>query len=207
MTLPVPRTLRATTILATLATAFLLTAVTAAPASASLGLVCPAPVWQPFTPWGDPAWYSFAPNGGFENGATGWTLAGGAKVVAGSEPFAVRGGSDRQALSIPAGARATSAPMCIGALSTKMRFFARNTGSSNARLTVRVIYDGGAGQVLGVADAGTIKGGRWQPSPAIAMLGGLLPLLTQDVRIRFVSVDAGGAWTVDDVYVDPIMHR
>jgi hypothetical protein len=39
------------------------------------------------------------------------------------------------------------------------------------------------------------------------MLGGVLPLLTQDVRIRFTPADATGSWTIDDVYVDPLMHR
>ena len=34
--------------------------------------------------------------------------------------------------------------------------------------------------VLGILDGGTVStNGTWQPSPAIGMLGGLLPLLTQ----------------------------
>jgi len=204
-----PRTLRLptrTAILAMLATAAI-SAATAAPASASLGIACPDPTFQPFAAWGDSSSYAFAPNGGFENGATGWSLTGGARVVAGNEPFAVHRAGDRYSLSLPAGSSATTAPMCIGAFSTKTRFFARNTGASTARLTVKVIYDGGLGQVLGIADAGSITGGKWQPSPAITMLGGVLPLLTQDVRLRFVPADATGNWSIDDVYVDPLMHR
>jgi hypothetical protein len=204
-----PRTLRLPTRIAILAmlVTTAISAATAAPASASLGIACPDPTFQPFAPWGDSSSYAFAPNGGFENGATGWSLTGSARVVTGNEPFVVHRAGDRYSLSIPAGSSATTARMCIGAFSTKMRFFARNTGASTARLTVKVIYDGGLGQVLGIADVGTITGGKWQPSPAITMLGGILPLLTQDVRIRFVPADATGNWSIDDVYVDPLMHR
>lgn len=182
-------------------------AASATPANAALGIACPDPAFKAFSPWGDPAAYAFAPNGGFESGAAGWTLTGPARVVAGNETFAVHGAGDGYSLSLPSGSSATSGPMCIGALSTKMRFFARNTGSSTARLTVKVLYDGGLGQLLGIADAGTISAGKWQPSPAITMLGGLLPLLTRDVRIRFLPADSTGSWTIDDVYVDPLMHR
>src|SRR5690349_17618923 len=35
---------------------------------------------QPFAPWGDAAQYVAAPDGGFEAGATGWQLSGGAAV-------------------------------------------------------------------------------------------------------------------------------
>jgi hypothetical protein len=184
-----------------------ISAATAAPASAALGIACPDPTVQPFAPWGDPSAYAFAPNGGFENGATGWSLTGGATIATGNEPFVVHRPGDGYSLRLPAGSSATTGRMCIGALSTKMRFFARNTGASTARLTVKVIYDGGLGQVIGIADVGTITGGKWQPSPAIPMLGGILPLLTQDVRVRFVPADATGNWSIDDVYVDPLMHR
>ncbi len=206
MTVRILRLPRCSTIVATVMTAAI-SAATAAPAGASLGIACPDPTSQPFAPWSDVSAYTFAPNGGFENGATGWSLAGAARVVRGNEPFAVHRGGDGYSLSLPAGSSATSPPMCIGAFSNKMRFFARNTGPSTARLTVKVIYDGGLGQVLGIADAGTIRAGKWQPSPALTMLGGTLPLLTRDVRIRFVPADATGQWSIDDVYVDPLMHR
>jgi hypothetical protein len=46
-----------------------------------------------------------------------------------------------------------------------------------------------------------------QPSLAIGMLSGTLPLLTQSVQLRFTSADRGDAWLVDDVYLDPLVHR
>jgi len=191
---------------ATLMTATLL-ALPAPPAQAALGIACPTPASRAFAPWGDDAYYGFVPNGGFENGATGWTLTGGARVVAGNESFSVHAAGDQSSLSLPAGSSATSPRMCIGLLSMKMRFFARNTAGSAARLNVKVLYDGGLGQLLGIADAGTVSGGQWHPSPAIGMLGGTLPLFTQGVRIRLTPANATGSWTVDDVYVDPLMHR
>ena len=44
------------------------------------------PVSRPFLPWLDLAWYEAAPDGGFEAGADGWTLSGGAAVVDGGQP-------------------------------------------------------------------------------------------------------------------------
>ena len=45
----------------------------------------------PFAPWGDTNAYKLVPGGDAEGSLAGWTLAGGAKKVAGSEPFAVTG--------------------------------------------------------------------------------------------------------------------
>jgi hypothetical protein len=53
----------------------------AVPASAGVGLACPAATTSPFAPWNDFAKYAFVPNGGFEGGAAGWTPTGGSRVV------------------------------------------------------------------------------------------------------------------------------
>ena len=211
---PTRRGTRTSLALAGVLLAAVCAAATAAPASAALGVSCPDPTSQPFVAWGDSAFYKLASNGGFENGAAGWTLAGGAQVVGGNEAFAVSGTGARS-LALPGGSSATTAPMCVSLLSGKMRFFVRNSGSSDARLRVRVLYKGGVGSLLGglgstlgVADVGTISAGRsWQPSPQIAMLGGALPLLTTSVQFRFQPVGASGAWQIDDVYLDPLKHR
>ena len=175
-------------------------ALTAAPASAGLGISCPDPTAKPFMPWSDYANYAFAPNGGFESGATGWSLSG-ARVVPGNESFYVHGTGDRYSLSLPAGASATSPPMCISLLSGKMRFVAR--GEPGAKVKVDIIYRGLLSSVLGILDGGTFTaGGSWKPSPEINMLGGTLPLLTTSVSFRFTA--SGGAAAVDDVYLDPM---
>lgn len=188
---------------------------TAAPANAGLGIACPNPTSQAFKAWNDGAYYSYVPNGGFESGSAGWALSGGARVVGGNEPFFVHGAGERYSLSLPAGSSATSPPLCISLFSSKMRFFTANAGSSSSRLKVQVLYSGGTSgllslltKLLGLSDFGYVSaGGAWQPSPEIGMLSGTLPLLTQSVQFRFTPVDRSGSWLIDDVYLDPLMHR
>jgi hypothetical protein len=176
-------------------------AVGAAPASAGLGLACPSPTSTPFAAWSDYAYYAFAPDGGFEAGASGWSLSGGARAVAGNETFYVHSKTDKTSLSLPVGASATSPGMCISLLSSKMRFVAR--GDSGSKVKVQIIYRGLLSNVLGILDGGTYTvGGGWKPSPQIGMLGGVLPLLTSSVSFRFTAV--GGAAAIDDVYLDPM---
>lgn len=173
---------------------------TAAPASAGLGLACPDATSKPFAAWSDYANYAFAPNGGFESGATGWSLSG-AKVVPGNESFYIHASGEKYSLSMPAGASATSPPMCISLLSGKMRFVAR--GDSGAKVKVQIIYRGLLSSVLGILDGGTYSvGTSWKPSSQVGMLGGTLPLLTSSVSFRFTAV--GGAVAIDDVYLDPM---
>lgn len=176
-------------------------AMSAAPASAGLGLACPSATSTPFAGWKDYANYAFAPDGGFESGGSGWALSGGARVVAGNEPFYIHGSSDRTSLSLPAGASATSPAMCISLLSSKMRFVVR--GDSGSSVKVQIVYRGLLSSVLGILDGGTYSaGGSWKPSPQIGMLGGVLPLLTSSVSFRFTAV--GGSAGIDDVYLDPM---
>lgn len=176
-------------------------AVGAAPASAGLGLTCPSPTSTPFLPWKDYANYAFSPDGGFEGGGSGWTFAGGARVVSGNESFFVHSTADRLSLSLPASASATSPPMCISLLSGKMRFLTK--GNAGSKIKVQIIYRGLLSQVLGVFDGGTVlPNGTWNAAPEIGMLGGTLPLLTASVSFRFTAV--GAAASIDDVYLDPM---
>jgi hypothetical protein len=176
-------------------------AIGAAPASAGLGLACPSPTSTPFSPWKDYANYAFSPDGGFEAGASGWALSGGARVASGNESFYIHSSADRYSMTLPAGAVATSPPMCISLFSGKMRFVER--GNYGSKIKVQVIYRGLLSQVLGVFDGGTISpNGTWNASPEISMLGGTLPLLTASVSFRFTAV--GAAASIDDVYLDPM---
>lgn len=198
----------------TAALAALSATATTAPANAALGVACPTPTTQAFAPWKDYAAYAYAPNGGFESGSTGWSLAGGAKVVAGNSTFFTHGKGERYSLSLPAGSSATSPPMCISLFSSKMRFFAANAGSSSSKLRVQIIYGGGVSgllslvtKTLGLSDVGYVTAGdAWQPSAPIGMLSGTLPLLTQYVQFRFLPADRTGSWLMDDVYLDPLVH-
>jgi hypothetical protein len=198
---PSPRLLTTPLALAAAAAAFL----AATPAHAArLGIACPTPTSTPFAAWGDHASYAAVPDGGLENGSAGWTLTGGARVVRGNEPFA----PGAHSLLLPAGSRATTAPMCIGLLSSKMRFFLRDTETPGSRLRVQVVYDGGLGALTGLFDTGSVSGrATWAPSSPISMLGGIAPALTQDVRFRFTPVGAHAGVRIDDVYLDPLIHR
>jgi len=173
----------------------------ASPASAGIGLACPSSTSTPFSGWQDYANYAFVPDGGFESGGTGWALSGGARAVSGNESYYVHGKTDKTSLSLPASASATSPPMCISLLSSKMRFLAR--GDSGSSIKVQILYRGLLSNVLGIFDGGTISaGGSWKPSPQMGMLGGVLPLLTTSVSFRFTAV--GGSVGLDDVYLDPM---
>jgi hypothetical protein len=203
--------------LAALASVAAFAASAAAPSAhaASLGIACPDPTYVPFLPWSDGNNYAAVPAGNFENGAAGWTLTGGARVVTGNESYMVGGAGQSHSLSLPAGSSATSPPMCIGLLSSQMRLFMQNTGATSSSLRVQVIYNGGVGALLGglastlrISDQGTFTVGKaWTTPKPLPMVGGILPLLTQSVQFRFTPLSTGGNWRIDDVYLDPLMHR
>jgi hypothetical protein len=182
----------------------------AAPASAGL-LVQSAQdcadqeVSQPFTRWLDPFSYEMTPGGSFEGGATGWQLAGGARVVAGNEPWRVARDGGSSSLRLPSGSSATSPPVCVGLEHPTLRFFARKSSGllSTLVVTATVRLQGGGSLTL---PAGIVlAGSAWTPTlPYVyaANLTTLLPGQYTPVRFRFAPL-LGGDWQIDDVYVDP----
>src|SRR5688500_5424451 len=106
-------------------------AVPAAPASADLietGACDDAALSQPFERWNDDALYKLAPGGDAEGSLAGWTCSGGAKKVAGSEPFAATGAQGASSFSIPAGGSVTTAATCVNAAYPSFRFFVKSSG-------------------------------------------------------------------------------
>lgn len=88
-----------------------------------------------FERWGDERLYVPVPNGGLERGSEGWRLSGGARVVAGNEPFGL-GGGGLYSLAIPAGGSATTPAACVKILESNARFlFAQSAGAGG---TLRV---------------------------------------------------------------------
>src|SRR6266540_5091418 len=180
------------------------TATAAAEASAQtrlLGLSCSGSTSQPFAAWGDYASYYLAPNGGLEGGSTGWSLSGGASVVAGNEPFL---GSGTRSLSLPSGSSATSPTTCIGTLNMALRMFVEDSGGTDSGLRVRVYWYGLLNKLLGFSDYTTFgPGGGWAPtsklnSSSVPLLA--VPLLgSTSARIQFTPLGGGSAWQVDDV--------
>jgi len=157
-----------------------------------------------FAPWGDNAPYYFAPNGGFESGAQGWTLAGGAQVVAGNEGYYVHSTGDRYSLSIPNGATVISPPLCSGVTYKGLRFFAMSP-SGSATIHVRVIARGLL-SILSVLDGGTFQvGSTWQPTPVSTLLTGLSELV--GVKSIQIQITVSGNVQIDDLFVDPLLQE
>lgn len=161
---------------------------------------------QPFARWGDSSYYTLMPGGNFETSLS-WPLVGGAKVVSGNESYYVGGAGDSHSLGLSAGSSATSLASCTSIYHPTVRFFVRNTGASGSRLEVQALYPGLLGGVS-TATLGQISGSAsWTPSPAMPLLvSNLLSTLSLNqtvIAFRFTPMDSTGAWSIDDVYLDP----
>jgi hypothetical protein len=189
--------------------AVMATAAFAAPANAGI-LTAAAPSCdypdpgQPFARWGDNANYFLTTGGHFEGVLEGWTLRGGARVVAGNEPWRVRNGSDRRSLHLPAGSRATTPSACVGLEEPAFRFFAKKKTGLLSSLVVDVQVETSLGLVVNVPLGVVLGNGTWKPSPKFLVVANLLPLLPGDkTPVRFSFTPVLGDWGIDDVYVDP----
>jgi hypothetical protein len=170
---------------------------------------CPStPTTKAFQSLGDSADYSLMPGGTFEAGTSGWSLTG-ARVANGSESFAVHAAGDSKSLAIDATGIAVSPAICVDIAHPSFRFFARRTSGSWGVLNVKLRWQDptGATNETVVGSLGT--GTAWQASPALN-LSGALPLWNggqnASVRLVFDPENYGGAWSIDDVYVDPYVR-
>jgi hypothetical protein len=148
---------------------------------------------QAFAPWSDPSWYELAPGGDFESSA--WTLADGAQLTAGSEPFAATGTLGSSSLSLPAGASAQSPSTCVDAAYPTVRFFIAGTG-----LVAVSVIDGGLDIPAGVA----VASGNWLPTQVMLTDAPVVAALsrgTAHVSLQLTALT--GAPRVDDVFIDP----
>jgi hypothetical protein len=164
---------------------------------------------QAFASWSDYASYTPLAGGNFESGAAGWTLSGGASVVAGNEPYGV-GGSGSHSLSLPASSSAISAPICIDPTYPFYRLLARNSGDRSATLRMEVLFYDAHGKVqstksLDYRAAGT----SWAPTGAapISVFTAKTTVSAAPIALRFTPQGNNGHWQIDDVFVDPYMRR
>lgn len=163
---------------------------------------------RPFLRWLDPMQYSLVGDGGFEAGARGWTLKGGAKVVSGNEPWKASGPGSRS-LYLPGGSYAMTPPVCVETLDPTVRYFARNRGIvALSSLRVDAVLLDGSGRPVLALPAGIHTGlGSWHPSlPGVALLNltGVLSGGKTSVAFRFRPIGLGAKWQIDDVFVDPL---
>jgi hypothetical protein len=181
----------------------------AATAAASPSVACPGTSSTAFAQWGDTDQYTLAPNGDFEEanfaGTSGWTLTGGAAVVSGNESFFVHGKTDSHSLAIPAGASATTAPICVNVYDPTMRLFVTG-GGAGSTLTVSVVATLANGTVVTLPLAKLAGGSTWAPTPAIYFYANLLALRSANgqanVQFRFTASGSAG-FKIDDLYLDP----
>jgi len=204
-------TLRRLALLALALCALLATTASRADAGDGSLLGCGYAASNPFLRFLDPLPYTLAPDGGFESGAAGWKLSGGAKVVSGNEPFALSGPGTKS-LQLPAGSSATSPPMCVGLLLPIVRFVYQG-GSLLSSLKVEAVWTNTSGSqssivlLPGVLAAGS----SWSPTLPLLQLGGALNALTlngltTEMSFRFTpkgGLFGSGTWRIDDIYVDP----
>jgi hypothetical protein len=180
------------------------------PAAASAA--CPdRPTAREFARWLDPINYTLVPAGHFENGAPGWALSGGARIVPGNEPWDLNSPRDDQSLLLPSGSSARSPFVCVELLDPVARFVSRNRGSILGALVVETLIRTPAGTVVLPGGADAVLSG-WHPSLPVLAGGNLVAGLdledgTAEVAFRFRPIGLFAAWQIDDVYVDPFRSR
>jgi hypothetical protein len=161
---------------------------------------------QPFVPWNDSSSYALSPGGSFE-GSNVWTLAGGARIVSGNEPFYVGSSADSHSLLLPSGSSATVPAICLGTFDPKARFFGKSSDSSAVHIDM---YSRG---LLGLVKLGVSANidlsTSWDVSGQVTLLldnvFALSNLGTTNIVFKFSPI---GSATVqlDDFYVDPILE-
>jgi hypothetical protein len=171
-------------------------------------LSCPGLTYaQPFTPWSDWNSYFLAPGGSFEGPGT-WQLSGGAKMVAGNEPFNLNSKTDSHSLLLQPGSSATTPAMCLAALSPHMRLVGRASDGSGVH--VDVYASGVLGLVKLPASADVDLSPSWDASSDSSLLLQNVLALTNlgrtSIVFRFTPI-GGATVQIDDVYVDPIFHE
>jgi hypothetical protein len=148
---------------------------------------------QPFAPWLDFAAYELAPGGDFESST--WTLTGGAKRVAGSEPYAATGTLGSSSLSLPGASSAQSPLTCVDATYPSIRFFIAGMGS----VAVNVV-EGSSVIPAGVA----VARGEWAPTPVMLTSSAMLAAGSGGTaQVSVTLTGLSGSPLIDDVFIDP----
>jgi hypothetical protein len=166
---------------------------------------------QIFAPWNDNRGYVLTPDGGFENGATDWTLENGAVVGEGNELSQVGGAADHQSLTLPAGSSATSPAVCVTKHTGIFRLFARTSGDKKSQLKVEVLYTGKHGNQRSLRVGKLRAGDTWAPTRKLPIVLGRAKgkgkLQQANVQVRFTPIGTPADWQIDDLYLDPRLRR
>jgi hypothetical protein len=154
---------------------------------------------QPFSSWKDRNEYTLAPGqtAGDFNGA-GWTLTGGARIVA----TTLADGSRSEVLDVPSGGTAVSPPMCVTNAYPTARAMVRDVVGGAGVQTDVVYTNNGAWGTPIVTGAIHGPGSSWGASPIINIHPGK-SAGWQEARFAFVGSGTGNDTQVYDFYVDP----
>lgn len=188
------------------------TAAVFAAAAPSALAACPSQSFSSvFSPWGDTALYTLAPNGDFEAGATGWTLTGDAALVADNAGKIAEQAGDSTALQLAGYATATTPPICVTPGYPTLRMFANtltHSRLSGSTLQLEVLYTDATRGGQAVKKLGTLPDEYgWDATRKMSIAQGQLNIKPDSsgntyIRYRFTPL-YGTTWRIDDLYVDP----
>jgi hypothetical protein len=153
---------------------------------------------QVFTKWGDDGYYELAPDGGFEEGGTGWTFTGGAELVNGNETEYLNGGEDNTSLSLPYRGSATSPRVCVDENTPVFRLMTLNGGAQQAKLRVIITYES---PTLKTRNTDIRADDEWAPTAPLQF--DVEGAQERVARITLTPREGTGDWLVDDLYIDP----
>lgn len=154
----------------------------------------------PFTFAGDDNPYWLVNGGDFESMASRWFGSGISRSYE-NEPWQVGGSWDGTSASLDRAGAVLSAPgMCVTDTEPTVRFFYKAPGTPGARLAVKMRTTSAVtSHVKTVYLDGSVPG--WRLSAPLSITDSTDVTGTQNLLLDFVS--QGGAWKIDDVYVDP----
>jgi len=185
--------------------------------TASAAGTCSLPTASPsLLSLGDPNWYFLAPGGDFESAANGWSLSGGAGVVAGNETSYVGSKTDSHSLALPTTSASVTTPtFCVTTLAPTFRMFIKNNGGQghiDGQLAVYLNYTDANNKPQQVKIAAlTVNSTAWTLSQPISFIQYLsTPLRAQglaNISFTIKPNDNHGNWQIDDMYVDPFLAR
>jgi hypothetical protein len=158
-----------------------------------------------FASYQDSSLYTLAPDGDFEAGAAGWTLADGATVADESSSLQLGAALGAKSLELAPGASATTPAICVEHGFPGFRFAARSAGASRGVLRVQVLYGSGHKS----KKTGRIKAAHaWKVTRKLSLAQGRFHVKAgQSANVQLKFTASRGTVRMDDVYVDPRLRR
>jgi hypothetical protein len=178
-------------------------AVASSAAAATPKSNCPArTLKQAFSRWGDTHQYFFAPNGGFENGLSGWTTGNNPTVVSGNESYYLNSSSDKSSLNLPAGAWVKTGQICTNPQDQTVRLMVKGA-TGQLKFDAYILCNGNIRTWSGQVDSNGASG--WRPSPVIQFALSGQCGTTATIQLTFTAL--GSTWQIDDLYIDPFKDK